>query len=71
MGGLVDPDEGVCEINGKNIQDMPFRELRGTLGIVFQDPENQIVAAMVEDDVAFAPENQRLPSADIQVHYHC
>lgn len=66
MGGLVYPDEGVCEINGKNIQDMPFRELRGTLGIVFQDPENQIVAAMVEDDVAFAPENQRLPSADIQ-----
>lgn len=66
MGGLVDPDEGVCEINGKNIQDMPFRELRGILGIVFQDPENQIVAAMVEDDVAFAPENQRIPSADIQ-----
>ena len=66
MGGLLDPDEGVCEINGKNIQDMPFRELRGTVGMVFQDPENQIVAAMVEDDAAFAPENQGLPPDDIQ-----
>lgn len=34
--------------------------------MVFQDPENQIVAAMVEDDAAFAPENQGLPSAEIQ-----
>ncbi|MBR0257057.1 MAG: ATP-binding cassette domain-containing protein, partial [Synergistaceae bacterium] len=66
MGGLLDADEGVCEINGKNIQEMPFRELRGTLGMVFQDPENQIVAAMVEDDAAFAPENQGLPPDDIQ-----
>ena len=35
--------------------------------MVFQDPENQIVAAMVEDDIAFAPENQGLPSEEIQL----
>ena len=53
-------------MKGKDIQAMDFRELRGTIGMVFQDPENQIVAAMVEDDVAFAPENQGLPSNEIQ-----
>ena len=66
LGGLQYPTEGVCLVKGKDIQAMDFRELRGTIGMVFQDPENQIVAAMVEDDVAFAPENQGLPSAEIQ-----
>ena len=53
-------------MNGVNIQEMDGRELRRTIGMVFQDPENQIVAAMVEDDAAFAPENQGLPSRVIQ-----
>ena len=66
LGGLLEPSEGVCLINGTNIQELPFRDLRRAVGMVFQDPENQIVAAMVEDDVAFAPENQGLPSGEIQ-----
>lgn len=66
LGGLQSPSEGMCLVKGNNIQEMDFRELRGTIGMVFQDPENQIVAAMVEDDVAFAPENQGLPSQEIQ-----
>ena len=66
LGGLQDTLEGECLINGVNIQDIDFRELRQTIGMVFQDPENQIVAAMVEDDIAFAPENQGLPSQEIQ-----
>ncbi len=66
LGGLQSPTEGKCLIKGNDIQTMNFRELRGTIGMVFQDPENQIVAAMVEDDVAFAPENQGLPSNEIQ-----
>ena len=53
-------------VKGIDINDMDFRDLRGTIGMVFQDPENQIVAAMVEDDAAFAPENQGLPSRVIQ-----
>ena len=67
LGGIIDPSEGECLINGKNIHTMDFRELRKTVGLVFQDPENQIVAAMVEDDTAFAPENQGLPSDEIQL----
>ena len=66
MGGIVDPSEGSVLINGTDIRAMDFRELRKTVGLVFQNPENQIVAAMVEDDAAFAPENQGLPPDEIQ-----
>lgn len=66
LGGLQTPSEGVCLVKGQDIREMDFKELRKTIGMVFQDPENQIVAAMVEDDAAFAPENQGLPSAEIQ-----
>ena len=66
LGGLQNPSDGKCLINGADINEMNFRDLRTTIGIVFQDPENQIVAAMVEDDAAFAPENQGLPSGEIQ-----
>jgi len=67
LGGLLQPDEGECLIEGVNINEMNFRDLRNKIGMVFQDPENQIVAAIVEDDVAFAPENQGLPSEKIQL----
>ncbi len=67
IGGIIDPSEGFCFISGKNIQEMEFRELRGKIGMLFQDPENQIVAAMLEDDVAFAPENQGLTPDEIQL----
>ncbi|MBQ3396312.1 MAG: ATP-binding cassette domain-containing protein, partial [Synergistaceae bacterium] len=66
LGGLQTPTEGKCLVKGHDIQTINFRELRGTIGMVFQNPENQIVAAMVEDDIAFAPENQGLPSEEIQ-----
>lgn len=66
LGGITDPTEGSVLINGRDIQEIEFRELRKTVGLVFQDPENQIVAAMVEDDTAFAPENQGLPPDEIQ-----
>ena len=66
LGGLLTPSEGTCFVKGTDIQEIDFRELRRTIGMVFQDPENQIVAAMVEDDAAFAPENQGLPSPEIQ-----
>ena len=67
LGGLLEPDEGECLIEGVNIKKFEFRDLRKKIGMVFQDPENQIVAAIVEDDVAFAPENQGLPPQEIQI----
>lgn len=41
-------------------------EIRRTVGMVFQNPDNQIVASVVEEDVAFAPENLGVPSAEIR-----
>lgn len=41
-------------------------EIRQTVGMVFQNPDNQIVATVVEDDVAFAPENMGVPSDEIR-----
>ncbi|MBR0278370.1 MAG: ATP-binding cassette domain-containing protein, partial [Synergistaceae bacterium] len=67
IGGIIDPSEGSCMVNGKDIREIDFRELRSTVGMLFQDPENQIVAAMLEDDVAFAPENQGLSPDEIQL----
>lgn len=66
LGGLIEPNEGSCLIEGVDIKELEFRKLRNKIGMVFQDPENQIIAIMVEDDVAFAPENQGLLPEEIQ-----
>ncbi|MBQ7267041.1 MAG: ATP-binding cassette domain-containing protein, partial [Synergistaceae bacterium] len=67
IGGLVEPMSGLCAFKGTDLREIEFRELRNRIGLVFQDPENQIVASIVEDDVAFAPENQGLPPDEIQL----
>ena len=41
-------------------------EVRGRVGMVFQNPDNQIVASVVEEDVAFGPENLGVPSEEIR-----
>ena len=66
LGALQSPLQGACFISGRDVRDIPFAELHARVGVVFQTPESQIVAAVVEDDVAFAPENQGLPPAEIQ-----
>ena len=66
LGALQAPLQGACFISGRDARDVPFAELHATVGVVFQNPENQLVAAVVEDDVAFALENQGLPPKEIQ-----
>lgn len=63
--------EGSIEIDGKNItsDDMTeddVYELRKKIGMVFQNPDNQLVATIVEEDVAFGPENLGLPREEIR-----
>jgi energy-coupling factor transport system ATP-binding protein len=57
-------------INGKSVcgdlTDDEIIELRRSIGMVFQNPDNQIVATIVEEDVAFGPENIGVPSAEIR-----
>lgn len=64
---LLVPDEGEVYIDGK-LSSNPDNtwEIRQNVGLVFQNPDNQLVATLVEDDVAFGPENLALPSAQIR-----
>ena len=61
------PSGGAVYVEGMNTQDEDLLlEIRRRVGMVFQNPDNQIVANVVEDDVAFAPENLGVPTAEIR-----
>lgn len=60
--GLLAPDEGEVRVDGVSTADADrLFELRSGVGLVFQNPDNQIVASLVEQDCAFALENLGLP----------
>ncbi len=73
MNGLLLPDHGsvtvfgdntVNEENEKNSKDI--YKIRSTVGLVFQNPDNQMVASVIEDDIAFGPENLGVPREEIE-----
>ncbi len=58
INGLLEADGGKIEVLGMNVAEgKNSLEIRKHVGIVFQNPDNQMVASIVEDDVAFGPEN--------------
>ena len=68
---ILEPDSGKIYIEGKDITDPGMTEddvfeLRKKVGMVFQNPDNQLVATIVEDDVAFGPENLGVESTEIR-----
>ncbi len=67
---VLEPSGGDLLIDGKSVcgdlSDSDIIELRRSIGMVFQNPDNQIVATIVEEDVAFGPENIGIPSAEIR-----
>lgn len=70
LAGLVAPDEGTVELTGLTCYDgVPnpdaYRHARRATGLVFQNPEDQIVTSVVADDVAFGPENLGIERVDI------
>lgn len=66
LNALLRPDAGTVRINGMDASDPELvYDIRSTAGIVFQNPDDQLVATLVEDDVAFGPENLGVPSAQI------
>lgn len=66
LNGLLLPTEGEVSVDGLNTADMDnLFQIRQKVGMVFQNPDNQIVAAVVEEDVAFGPENIGVPSEEI------
>lgn len=61
------PEEGDVFVNGMSIKDQSkILDIRQSVGMVFQNPDNQIVATVVEEDVAFALENMGVPSEEIR-----
>ena len=61
------PSGGAVYVEGMDTKkEEPLLEIRRRVGMVFQNPDNQIVANVVEEDVAFAPENLGVPTAEIR-----
>ncbi len=67
MNAILLPSGGTVYVDGIDTADEDrLLDIRRTVGMVFQNPDNQIVANVVEEDVAFAPENLGVPPAEIR-----
>jgi biotin transport system ATP-binding protein/energy-coupling factor transport system ATP-binding protein len=67
LNALLTPTEGNVWVDGMNTRDTGVvEEIRRRVGMVFQNPDNQIVGMTVEEDVAFGPGNLRLPPGEIR-----
>lgn len=67
FNALLVPDEGIVSVsNISSCNDEHVWEIRKEVGMVFQNPDNQIVATIVEEDVAFGPENMGIESSEIR-----
>ncbi len=66
MNALLIPTEGVLWVDGMDTcQESELWKIRQKAGMVFQNPDNQIIGTVVEEDVGFGPENMGVPTEDI------
>ncbi|MBO4678181.1 MAG: energy-coupling factor transporter ATPase [Lachnospiraceae bacterium] len=66
LNAILFPTEGTVFVDGKDTrEDANLWNVRETVGMVFQNPDNQIIGQVVEEDVGFGPENQGVPTAEI------
>lgn len=61
MNGLLFPQTGTVRVFGEPLNEQNLWDTRSKMGMVFQNPDNQFVGATVQDDVAFALENNGIP----------
>ncbi len=67
INALLIPSSGAVYVNGTDTRNEEHLwEVRRTVGMVFQNPDNQLVSTIVEDDVAFGPENMGIPPEEIR-----
>lgn len=67
INGILVPNKGKVTVEGMDTSDEEkMVDIRKTVGMVFQNPDNQIVATIVEDDVAFGPENLGVEPSEIR-----
>ncbi len=68
---ILEPSSGKITVNGiefsKDMNDEDVLNVRKSVGMVFQNPDNQLVATIVEEDVAFGPENLGIPPEEIRI----
>lgn len=66
MNAILYPTEGTIFVDGKDTADLDnMWDIRQTTGMVFQNPDNQIIGTVVEEDVGFGPENMGVPTDEI------
>ena len=66
LNALLVPTEGTVWVNGFDTKDVEnLLNIRQSAGMVFQNPDNQIIASVVEEDVGFGPENMGVPTEEI------
>lgn len=66
LNAILFPTEGTVFVDGKDTkEDANLWNVRETVGMVFQNPDNQIIGQVVEEDVGFGPENQGVPTEEI------
>ena len=67
FNALLLPSEGSVKVHGLDtLDENNLWQIRQDTGMVFQNPDNQIVAAIVEEDVAFGPENIGIPTEELK-----
>ncbi|MBO5407958.1 MAG: energy-coupling factor transporter ATPase [Clostridia bacterium] len=67
FNGILLPEGGKVYVSGMDTQnEQLLLDIRKCCGLVFQNPDNQLIASIIEDDVAFAPENLGIPSEEIR-----
>ncbi|MCR5652277.1 MAG: energy-coupling factor transporter ATPase [Ruminococcus sp.] len=67
LNAMILPDEGVVIVDKMNTSDEKLTyEIRRNVGLVLQNPDNQLVASVIEEDVAFGPENLGVPPEEIR-----
>ena len=66
LNAILYPTEGTVWVDGKDTKNDEYLwDIRQTAGMVFQNPDNQIIGQVVEEDVGFGPENMGVPTAEI------
>ncbi|RIJ66060.1 energy-coupling factor ABC transporter ATP-binding protein [Rummeliibacillus sp. POC4] len=70
INGLLFPQSGTVKVMGKVLNEENLWDSRSQIGMVFQNPDNQFVGATVQDDVAFALENNGVPYEDMVQRVH-
>ncbi|ETT88705.1 energy-coupling factor ABC transporter ATP-binding protein [Viridibacillus sp. FSL R5-0477] len=70
MNGLLFPQEGTIKVLNQSLTEENLWDIRSQMGMVFQNPDNQFVGATVQDDVAFALENNGIPYEEMVKRVH-